>query len=760
MVPVHCNRTLAEIITGEQDQTLLDTETPVRKPAVRRKQSKRSKNRNKRKAKKQAAEYRESMEELAASTATALIDHSRISRQGNRYDLFIVDSAHPQSTSQWQAGQGSFHSQCTGDTEPMSQVGGFEAYHPGHPYHSHSTTSHSSQNASMPPNGIFMGAPARSIPRASTPDPCVIQSHGIYFGSRSDSSSSLPSFERCSGYQGSQLPTPYPPSYRASHYCHPPVWQDPAQPMHPPGTCFENSDAHFRPCLRYFPFPNHTYNLPIPQYRPTAECPPFVPDMPFNEDNGAQTGEGAIGRNGLQESVTRAERSSNGGRQSVRPQICTEPIFRRDVCIPSHHSDEDLESVAVHILETFRSGQYADFRLVLNSSAEHCPRVSFPGHSLIATRSPHLKELIKTIDATTHPREIHLGAAASFSHPSAFGMALKHFYGVPLIAEEQLNNSFAQAVGNNYGEDRAQNYGNGNRFRELEKMRFALCYAASAAFLAERRILRRAIRLATNAICWHNLEVIIHFGISASNFMIMPVSSILGIGRKAASSDKLRHKATSMLNNSEHDMESGLANADDPCKYPCTLNWELKEIWGQQLLNEAIDFLIKNFPQNFRLDPDANLRELPDRLSGQAPTSFSIGEISSTVTFGSFAAANNCTFSREERVLSAIFLAVPFKILKKLFNAMEVSGILTAGLVEDIIIERERRRIRAARTLRNRNNTSELKVSETDPIAWREEIMPVTDVQDASPSIIKTWVGLVVPEVIEIKPKEASRGVH
>ncbi|KAL2378783.1 hypothetical protein RJZ90_005784 [Blastomyces dermatitidis] len=119
MVPVHCNRTLTEVVTGDRDQTQLDTEKPVRKLAAKRKQSKSSKNRNKRKAKKEAAEYQKSMEELAASTATALIEHSHISRQGYRYEPFIVGSTQPQPASQWQFGQGSFNSQYTADTAPL-----------------------------------------------------------------------------------------------------------------------------------------------------------------------------------------------------------------------------------------------------------------------------------------------------------------------------------------------------------------------------------------------------------------------------------------------------------------------------------------------------------------------------------------------------------------------------------------------------------------------------------------------------------------
>ncbi|PGH05668.1 hypothetical protein GX51_02828 [Blastomyces parvus] len=774
MAPVQCNRTAPEVVTGDQNQPLLDTEQPVRKSSARRKQNKSRKNKNKRKAKKEEAEYWKSVEESAAFTATALIDHSRRSRQEDHYEPFIVDSNRSQSASQWQVGQGSFNSQCTGDTEPISQVGGFEAYHPGHPYHSHSTTSQSSQTMSMPTGGIFMGAPTRSTPQATTPDSYAIQSHGIYFGGRSDSTSSLPSSETYSGYQGSQLQTPlYPPSYRAFQHCHPPIWQDQSQPIHPPGTCFENRDALSWPCVRNLPFPNYAHNPPMPPYRPTAECAPFVAKMPFNEGNSAKTIESAICRNRLQESGSRAGRICNGGSRSgpnpldfaqarqQAAQPCIQPNLLRDLYGPSHDPGEELEPVAVYILETFRSGQYADFRLILNSSAEHCPPVSFPVHSLIAARSPHLTELMKAMEAAMHPREIHLVAAASFSHPSALGLALQHFYGVPLLGEEQLNSEFAQAVESNKGEDQGPNCANGNCFRELEKMKFALCYVASAAFLAESRILRRAIRLATNAICWHNLEAVFHFGISVSNFMITPVSSILGLDREAASSAQLRHKATSSPHSNDHDMERGSVNAKDHRKCSRTLNWELKEVWGPQLLNEAIDFIIKGFPQNFQLDPDANSRELPDRLSGQVPSRFSIREISSAVTFGSFAAAKDCTFSREERVLSAIFLAVPFQILKKLFNAMKVGGILTPGLVEDTIFERERRRIRAARTVKNRNTISELTESETDPIGWREEIMPITGGQGGSPSIIQTWVGLVVPEVIEIKPKKgASRGIY
>lgn len=116
--------TLTEIVAGDQSQYLSDTEKSAKKPGHKRRQNKSSKNRNKRKAKKEEEEYRKFMEELAVSVdarhrefgVKALLDLSGISRQGNHYEPFIVDSTNPRSTIQWQAGPGGFNSQYTGDT--------------------------------------------------------------------------------------------------------------------------------------------------------------------------------------------------------------------------------------------------------------------------------------------------------------------------------------------------------------------------------------------------------------------------------------------------------------------------------------------------------------------------------------------------------------------------------------------------------------------------------------------------------------------
>ncbi|PGH33942.1 hypothetical protein GX50_03263 [[Emmonsia] crescens] len=768
--------TLTEIVAGDQSQYLSDTEKSAKKPGHKRRQNKSSKNRNKRKAKKEEEEYRKFMEELAVSVdarhrefgVKALLDLSGISRQGNHYEPFIVDSTNPRSTIQWQAGPGGFNSQYTGDTEPMSQAGSFDSHNQDHLYHSQSTTSHSSQNISMPASRISMGAPARSMPQAGCPDHYVIQSHGIYFGGHSDSTSSLPS-ETYSGYHGPLQSPSYPPPYQASQYCHSPVWQDSNQPMHPPGTSFEHSNRISQPCTRYFPFSNYVHNPPILQYRPTIEHPSFTPNTPFNEENSVWVRESGMAPNLLREGASKAERRyseedvrsfgnslDSAQEQQQIGQLCTRPKFSHGNRRPPHDFGEELEPVAMYILEAFRSGEYTDFRLMLKSSAENCAPVSFPLHSLIASRSPHLKQLMKAMDAAAYLKEIHVIAAGSFSRPFALGMTLQHLYGVPFLDEEQLDSDLTPAVENSNGEDRAQHCG--ESFRELEKMNFALCYIASAAFLAESKILRRGIRLATNAICWDNLEVVLHFGISVSDFMITPVGNV-GMDGESASSTTLRPKATALSNSSVQVVEGRFVKRNDPHRCSYTLNQELKDVWAPQLLNQAIEFIVKGFPQNFQLDPDAHSREFSDRLSGQLPSRVYIRDVSS-VTFGSFAAAKRCIFRREESVMSAIFLAVPFKILKKLFNIMTVKGILTMSIAEDIVFERERRRVRAVRTVKKRNNnTATSTVSEADPIGWREEIMTVTGRPESSPSIIKTWVGLNVPEVIEIKPKEeTSRG--
>ncbi|OJD16078.1 hypothetical protein AJ78_03711 [Emergomyces pasteurianus Ep9510] len=765
---------LTGVATGDQSQCQPGNEKSAEKSTVKKRQNKSVKNRNRKKAKMEEEEYRKSVEGFAASVdarhrefaATALFDPCRVSLQGNNCEPFIVDSTQLQPANQWQNGWGSFNSQCTRDT-----VGNFESHFPNHPYHSHSTTSHSSQSISIPAGGISMGSLVRSLPGTRSPDHYVIQSHGIYFGGHSDSTSSLNS-EAYSGYQGPQLQSPpYLPPYQASKYCHPPEWQGPNQPVYPAGASFGNGNVISQPCTPYFPHPNYAHIPPIPQYRPAAECPSLVPNMPFDEENGAQNRESSsMVPNGWIRGALEAERHSEKESEirNVRnlpdrqtPQLCTGPVLSRGYCNPHHDFGEELQPVAAYILEAFRSGEYADFRLILNSSAKHCPTVSFPLHSLVASRSPHLKELMKTMDPAVYPKEIHVTAAGSFSHPFALGMALEHFYGVPLIAEEQLDDNIVPGVEHNNGEDQDQLCG--KNFRDLEKMNFTLGYIASATFLAESNILRRGIRLAASMICWDNLEVLLRFGISVSNFMISPVG-IPSMSRGAASSPTLQPSAMLLSSSNEQVMQRGFVNGDNPDTSPYTLNRELKDVWAPQLVNEAIDFIVKYFPQNFQLDSDAYSRELLDRLSGQVGSRFYLRDISA-LTFGSFAAAKNCTFRKEERVMSAIFLAVPFKILKKIFSILKVKGILTMGIAEDIVFERERRRIRAVRTVKKRAGTSmgsdaKLTISKMDPIGWREEIMAVTGIPDSSPSIIKTWVGLNVPEVIEIKPKKgACRGV-
>ncbi|EER40261.1 conserved hypothetical protein [Histoplasma capsulatum H143] len=762
--------TLADVVTGDENKSILDTESSVKKQASRRRQYKSSKNRNKKKAKKQEEEQRKSMEELAASVnaregkfgATNLIDPSRESFQGCHYEPFIVDSTHLfRSSRHCQTGEGSFNGQYTGDTENMSHMDSFESHHLDHAYHSNSSTSHSPQNISMPVGRISMGAPARSMLQTRTPDPYVIQSHGIYFGGYSDSTSSLPS-ETCSGYQGLQRQTPpNPPSYQASQYCRPPAWEDPSQFMHPPGVKFESGDRMYQPYMHCFSIPNDAHNPPtVPQHRPTVGCPRYAPVSRFNKENNPQTIESTSSQYQQCEKVSEAEgysnreteiRSVSSSLNSVQErqqgtQLCAGPIISREIYKPQHDFDGELEPVVTYILEAFRSGEYADCRLILNSAAENFPPMSFPLHSLVASRSPHLKELMKSMHDITCSREIHVKGAPSFSHPFALGMALQHFYGFPLLVEEQLDNDLTQAVDNSNGEHQDQccktRYG-------VEKMKFALCYVASAAFVAESKILRRAVRLATNAISWDTLEVIFQFGISFSDFMISPVSSL----------HVNREPTTSLPNGSERVAESDFMNGHNLHGCPYTLNWELKDVWAPRILDEAIGFIIEKFPRNFQLDPDAHSQELLDRLSsGRTPSRRYIREVS-TLTFGSFADANSCKFRREERVMSAIFLAVPFKILRKLFNAMKVKGVLTVSMAEDIIFERERRRIRAVRTVKKKNEAAsgsnfQLTIQATDPIGWREEILDIVGVPNSSPSIRKTWVGLDAPEVIEIKPKK------
>ncbi|PGH13664.1 hypothetical protein AJ79_03512 [Helicocarpus griseus UAMH5409] len=775
ITPVQPN-SLTGIATGDQTPIISDTDKSANMSGSSKKTKKR---RNKAKRGKKAREERNGLvgsettsEEARAREigASALIDLSQMRLQENQYEPFIVDSNHSRTASQVQEAPRSFASQGIADTEYMSFEGSFESHRLEPPGLAYSADNYSSENIPVTVGETMMSAPVHPIPATGSPD-YFVQSHGIYFGRRSESSSSFRS-EPYPGYQV-HVPQQQNPIFPQPYHYHQfdDGWREPYQHLYTPEASFNGAHGDPKLCTPFYPFSDYThYNPLMMPYTPGAEYPPYdQPNMFYNNENSAPVEKNNIAPTVSGGCSSNAERRDfeGGSLSSVASPRSTpgrEPVSQSVEADSSdsscHIFDEDLEPVSSYLLGTFDSGEHADFRLILNSSSDHRPRVSLPLHSLIGSRSPLLRVLMQQpTDPNVYPREIHATAGDCFSRPFAFVLALQNLYGLPLLHQKQLYDYSVPAADHMFLGD--QDFNSGQGFREIEKMNLILCYIAAAAFLAESRILRRGVRLATTAICWDTLEILLHFGIAVSDFSITPVSSeddgqadwVDEADQQSDSSKTLSARATSP---SEGNEEEAKAYSGKWCAY--TLNQELKDVWARKLRDEALDFILENFPRGFKLDPDAQSWELPDILSVKdAPPVRLNNRRVSSVTFGSLASMKICEYGEEESVLSGVFLALPFKVLRKLFNMMKVRGILTMEIAGDIIAERERRRLRVVRTIRNKHDGPGcVAIAERDPIGWREEVR----VFSGSISIERTWVGLEAPSVLEISPKKgASRSV-
>jgi hypothetical protein len=260
-------------------------------------------------------------------------------------------------------------------------------------------------------------------------------------------------------------------------------------------------------------------------------------------------------------------------------------------------------------------------------------------------------------------------------------------------------------------------------------MDFALCYAASGAFLVNYGILRTGMDLAEHALHWENLETAFRFGLAPGSFAIVSHDAVIP--------SPARPNGSENNDNSEHD--DGIPNGSAPTysyHSPYTLNHEFDEIWAPKMLHGALEFVVDNFPPDFKLDTEAQPTVMPDRFPEVPGVTRAYV---SALKFGQFSASAH---SRESTLLSAILLSLPFKSLRKLFTHMRAKRRLPQKIAEDIVAERERRRTRALRVFKaERGEAACDDTSLPEALGWEESVQ-VSDGTSYGPiTLVTIWRG-------------------
>lgn len=585
-----------------------------------------------------------------------------------------------------------------------------------------------------PHDGIQPGISSQHSPEGGNGEyeecqPTVFESNGIVFGHQPESDhlnstghyywsyypngARNPNYSAPNGWYGNQNMPPYLSDAQASaHYYHFYPTQSPAP--HP--SDFPNSYSYPHVMVETTePTSPHHYQ---PHENQTAEAQyGGSDDMPFVGENYPNAEELASATRSLGFCHSNPESTSQDRGTSLGSTI---------------DERREIEPVSFHLLRAFKSEDFADCKLTLESSSGRFYTLPYPLHRLIASRSNHLLYLMDKLGSNKSPTRINAVSGGCFIQPKAFEMALRNLYGLTLINQQQLDGqAFAYSI---HGHNPLENVSFASS--SVARMDFALCYATSGAFLADSAIMKRGLQLAITEIQWETVEKLLLFGLRPSEFMIACTNR--EVSDHASSSANSDHGRVD-----EHNQASDASHIypDDLYLSAYCLNREIANTWASKLLQMGLEFIADNVSLTFKLDKDAQSLILPTRFAG----ALLLADVSTPhVEFGEFS-SDNTSANCEATILSGIFLSLPFKALKKLFKLMMTAEVASLHLAEDIIAERERRRLRALRNVQLkglvRSNTGDAPLR-YECLGWEESIKPHPSNLDNKFSISKVWKGL------------------
>ncbi|OKO91869.1 hypothetical protein PENSUB_12942 [Penicillium subrubescens] len=214
------------------------------------------------------------------------------------------------------------------------------------------------------------------------------------------------------------------------------------------------------------------------------------------------------------------ETTQTGHPDETRSQACTTvpADTRRHQSIQTEaRAVGPLVSQLEHVQALFGNPEFADIQLLLSPGPFH-PPIVYNLHKAIIAGSPFLYSVM----AAKRYRDGHVDHMRAFTGPSftcshAFTMALQTLYGTPLVTDETLRQNTLQGLGIPDPDD----FGMGPSSFSIERavVDFALCYAAAGAFLARREITERGIDMAISHLSWETAEFILSFAMTPLSYM-------------------------------------------------------------------------------------------------------------------------------------------------------------------------------------------------------------------------------------------------
>jgi hypothetical protein len=371
---------------------------------------------------------------------------------------------------------------------------------------------------------------------------------------------------------------------------------------------------------------------------------------------------------------------------------------------------DNLDGLVDYLQAQFAEPQFADYTLELRYSDDRATPVRIPGHNLLFARSPTLKKLMtaqagSNSDGLT-PRTLLIETDDRFLRSDAFWMAVQRLYGGPLLdpgasatasipTTTQLSPSMPGTA--------------------ADRFEVALGYAAAGHILQMPPVVNRGVDVAMHFIRWETMEMALDFALDGG----------------------LDSRWT--LNNTGY--------TGSPSTYGPTVN---------MLIENALNFMITNFPPNFELDTSmtetTHNRRLPFIIENRPALP---NPRLSSIKFGDHPSEDAIRFTSSKSpsaTLSKILLNLPFPLLKYVLESSRLGNVqgwattaLRQKVMHSVIEEREKRRkyARENRTVSNAERKANLKKWEA--VGWQESLAPPHGGSE-TPTLTQTWVDFLLPE--------------
>ncbi len=328
---------------------------------------------------------------------------------------------------------------------------------------------------------------------------------------------------------------------------------------------------------------------------------------------------------------------------------------------------EDSIALSQYLHGQFGNRDFADYVIQLSHSSYLFPPTALPCHGVVLARSPNLRSLMAMQNSGhhTYPKILNIVVSDRFlNHDVAFMEALMRLYGEILPDQAFVSGLRCDPTG--YG--------------PVQRMRFALAYAAAGHFLQIDEIITHGLDLAAGLLSWKTIERALAFALEGGLSSAWGPFETFGEDRGSSSS-----------------------NDESTVKYDLPSSAPNYGIYSDRILSDVIEFIAHNCPTDFKFFPNAPQSfEVPRLPSVAEPQHSRRGSRFSQIRFGEMMLEED-TANPATITMSTILVSLPFPTLVHLLDHRVICGKLgwlkVAQTMQAVVDEREARR---QRTVRNR----------------------------------------------------------